>query len=283
MASGANASSASSSASPSGAEAWAALPDLEEKYAALLAMPFSPALATCLPGICPWCTLRCRHGDLRQAMQNVTGRRQHLPLSSGHGRFILQHCLMWVIELAQQAAAGTLADPDNDATALEEWRQASSQLGLGALSGQAAGASSASTSAFMGPEAWLGWSQRGGARPPKPPQVPYFRYARHPSPASHPPPPPPSSEPPLPPPPPPRAAPATGIWEVWGGARTKWVRYPADVSEQLTAMTEHGPPAAWFHVAGWHRWIDVRELTQTTEGSDNAPRKIRMRPVEGAE
>ena len=281
MASGASGSSASSSASPVGAEASAQLPDLEEKYAALLAMPDCPALAACLPGLCPWCLLRCRHGDLRHALQNVTGRRSVLPLHSGRGRFILQHCLMWIIELAEEAAKGTLEDPDDNTAQLEVWREVSSQFGLGTLSGQGAGASSASAAQWLGPDNWPGWSPRGSAsiRGPSP-QVPPMRYARHPSPTSHPPPPPPSSELPPPPPPPPPAAASRCSWEVWGGKKSKWVPYPAAVSERLTHMAAHGPPAAWFHVAGWNRWIDVHALTQTTEGSDNEPRKIRTRPVD---
>lgn len=280
MASGSRASSGVSTASPEGAEASSVPRNLEEVYAPLLDLPRSPALAACLPGICPWCVLRCRHGDVRHALQNVSGRRSHLPMNSGRGRFILQHCLQWIIERAQEAAAGTLVDPDMDAQTMEAWGDVSRTLGLGALAQPPAGAAEGSTSAWLGPESWLGWSEPTAARRQPPPQIPPMRYAGASSSASWAAPPPPSSEPPPPPPPPPGLPTSSGIWEVWGGRSTKWVRYPDHVCQQLTHMAAHGTAGAWFFVEGKRRWINVRECTQTTEDSDNPPRKIRIRPTE---
>ena len=96
----------SRSSSPSGDEAAprrraaaAVARDLEE-HADLITHKASSALCLCILGVCPWCVLRSKHGDLRDAL--VCFHRRTAEIESSHGskaRFILRDCREWIIDL----------------------------------------------------------------------------------------------------------------------------------------------------------------------------------------
>ena len=248
----------------------------------------TPAFADCRVGCCPWCVVRGRHGHLGHALDLIERRRSLLAPEDGHGRFILLHCHRWLLELAEADAAGTLEPVDTS---------------------QGVPIPAAPCSVF--PPGPSSSSTRGRSPPPPPPpRIPPAAMGRNkiptrtsvalqepaptvpkaslssPAPTSI------RQAPPsdasaivLPPHPSVPASTTAGddIWEVWGGRSTKWIRYPAEVSRELSRMEAQGPPRAQFYIEGREYYIDVLSLEQNNPRSELKARQIRKRPRDEVE
>ena len=258
----------------------------EVELAVLCAHSPSVALRRCLPGICPWCTLRCRHGDVVSAVESFKRRRSDLPTNCSRGSFMLMHCKRWIMELTSADMRGELAGPETATEVLD-----SSLAPVFNTFSAAVASSSASRSSTDGggpcprlPE------QRAGAigfpPPPPPPGLEGLAAGL--------------SQSTLPPPPPPPVAHGAqwrpsgvfgaaqpwapvSVWQYWAGKRTKWQDYSAEVSASLTFMAAHGPAEADFMISGASYRINVEEMTQNNKGTDQPPRAIRVRPVDEAD
>ena len=270
-------------ASPSSAEAlWH---PSDHQYAYLVNRTPTPALTICSTGVCPWCVLCCRHGDVSHALAQFRVRRSQLLHTSSRGRFMLEHCRLWILELAAADAAGTLTQPsvyEETATAALPKRFSTR---LPPASSVAAGTSSASHWLGAGPVA-----AASSSTPPPPPVCP------------------PST---LPPPPglalPESAAPSDqppnvgaswlyqsqidgsyqwvprDIWQFWAGKRTKWQAYSLGGCAALSHMALHGPFEHVFSIEERRYCINVRDLTQKCLETDGEARVIRIQPVEEAD
>ena len=270
-------------ASPySGAEASPAAD--ESEVAHLLERTPSAALCHCQPGVCPWCILQCRHGDLADFLDKFSRRRELLPAECTRGRFILQHCKVWVIDMAEADSVGEL-----EVTTSAEQEDAPPLASAFSIFGGPIGGSAR-------PSSWL---SNGPTQAPPPP--------------SHDPPPPPppparNSAPFLPLPGWQRALPSaagaasstssgspwpgpgwySGIfgwagldtWQFWAGARTKWVDYPPEISARLSVMQREGPRWTEYTVNDQTYILDVEKMQQDNPATGRPPRKIRIRPHE---
>ena len=249
----------------------------------------SEALRRCLPGLCPWCVLKCRHGDVEQALQSWTRRKADMPSDCNRGRFMLMHCKNWLVALCKADMKGELKEGE---VAQEGFLDPSMDTVFNLFTG-GGGSSSSSRSTANKITCPRPREQRADApdsEPPPPPPPAHVgddSYGR-------------SNTPP--PPPPPLQVPGAGmhphgvleaalgnqpwspdiVWQYWAGRRGKWQNYSAEVSASLTRMAAHGPVEAEFLIAGANYRINVQTMNQDNMATDQPPRSIRVRPVEEA-
>lgn len=273
----------SETASPSSAEASSSL-GLGVRMQFLCDRTPSPALAECLPGVCPWCVVKARHGDFRHAVATIQQRRALLPSQGSSGRFILQHCQNWLTELAEADAAGELrmVHPGDVPHTVPP---PAFTIAPG-LPRSSASASSSVPACPAGPSGhWRPWSSQ-------PSTSAWLETALVPSQLAHatgdssriPPPPPGISSVLPPPPPPPSHQPADFVtWEVWGGKRTKWIPYSMPICLALSRMEVEGPAQADFTHNGTRYTINVQTMEQNNPATEHGPRMIRKRPTEEAD
>ena len=254
--------------------------------APLFAHSPSVALCVCLPGMCSLCALKCRHGDVRQALETWKKRRVDLPSDCTRGRFMLLHCKQWIVELCTADMRGELEGPKPPPEVL------ASNLDQHANTFTAAVASSSASRSSTdggGPCPRLPERRAGAIGLPPPPPPPGLEGLAGGQCRST-----------LPPPRPSPAARGAqwrpsgvpgatepwapvSVWQYWAGKRTMWQDYSAEVSASLSYMAAHGPAEADFMISGACYCINVQRMTQDNQGTDQPPRAIRVRPVEEAD
>ena len=277
-------SRSASAASPlSGAEATRA--DEEARLGHLLGREPSDAMCRCLPGICPWCVLRCRHGDLRDGLSSCRERREYISDSCPRGRFILQHCKTWIIDLAEADARQPMSassSSDEVPGAQELDRPFDTFTPAAPTTGWLSTPPAHGSSVFPPPPCW--------APPPSPPPPPGLQNQEAGWALA------------LPPPPPPVKAATPGMlgwrssgtaassgsagqplcdaWQYYAGRKQGWVDYPHNVSRALSCMCREGPYQMPVVLNGRNYNLDVETMTQNNPATRNPPRAIRVRPPE---
>ena len=225
----------------------------------------SDALRRCIRGVCPWCVLQVQHGNLREALHSFNSRRMSLEPDCTRGRFILQHCKIWIADLVEADIDQGFesSSTDEDLVPPTPFSIFTPGASGGASAGHAASSSSSGACCATG----------GNLMPPPPPGLAPW-----------------SSWIPLPAPPP---VPGSGwlsrghgwipdqVWQYWGGRKTKWQDYSPEVSAALACMAREGPPSRDFGLGGCTYRINVVALTQNRLDTDAPSREIRVRPDDG--
>ena len=265
--------------------------DVARRYAHLVSHSATAALCRCLPGVCPWCILKSRHGDVAHALSLWQTRRDGLPEGCARGRFVLQHVKTWIVELTQadikeELVEPTEADPteiDTESTEPPErfsvWTpSASSALPASSFCRGCPQDASKSTTPSGGrsslPQSRPLLAPPPGLPPPPPPPLPLVSPRRGGGVMLQS-----SREPPFVP----TSWVGTQVWQFWAGRKSRWRDYSLEISAALSFMALYGPAEADFDIQGWRYRINIVNLTQNNAATDSGPRAIRRRPVDAAD
>ena len=255
--------------------------------------PLSWGLASCKPGMCPWCLLGCAHGNLEHAERRAIEQLEELEREraahwAGHLVLLL---LDWCRADCTNLPA-TVLGPD------VAWRGLAA-LGIYAgldvtqsLAVQLSGPARAASSAAVQQQARAKAAPGNNMPPPAPrdqgEDTPQGTRKRSESPLLVPDAPPVALAPPRQAsqePPAPQLVGETrhsdeDIWEYYGGSRTGWVPYDLATQRLLRQCHAGGGGTTLVKIGTRTWWIDNRpskmEMSNPVEGQ--GPRKIRIRP-----
>ena len=259
-----------------------------ELWALAYHMP-SVALCQCLPGMCPWCVLNCRHGEAGQALKIWKRRKTDLSEDCAWGRFMLNHCKMWILELCKADMKGEL----KEGKPTQEVLTSNMDMVFNTITG--GGGSSSSSRVLINKitcpcpcvqradacdseppptlPAGLAGDDSEGRSNPLPwtlPSPEVHDSGRHPHGVLE---------------------AALGnqllspdiVWQYWAGRRSRWRNYDAEMSASLTFMAAYGPVEAQFLISGANYRINVQTMIQDNMATGLPPRAIRVKPVDEAD